>query len=314
MGEIFAELKQLQKEYGKVPEKDTTPAEMRLRYQTLSAALENILESSDEQPTRLRATHTYRVSSDFPAKQYHGLESYANVDDTTLRKAPITTLEGIGNLLNFNAEYLERIHKREEIKRRSAQEWRKLEREYVYRSDFTITDLYSDFKDLIEDGVATWEDYREERKKWRGCKHRFCLNMFPIDKDNFKGFKKRPINSEYCCCDCKQKEMDARKRYKDSAEFLDNPTYLPKWFYSEVTEDWREKKRQAIEVSVEAVKLESLINERRPMMKPKKLKTQEIQEAGPVITYNLNDLTDEELIEKNLMKYAKNRGKNSFIK
>src|SRR5699024_9438722 len=96
------------------------------------------------------------------------LTQYTNVDDITLKRAPMTTLEGYANRLLVEAERKEQAEDRRQAKR--------YDRSYVERANYPITSLYSDYKDMIEKGRKDWTDYKEERKKWRRCKYKFCIN------------------------------------------------------------------------------------------------------------------------------------------
>lgn len=159
----------------------------------------------------------------------------SNASEREIRMAGGQLLEGWANILDSMAERLEREAQAAEIKQRTAREWRLLEREYIVRNRYNLLDLYDDFKTMIEDGTRTWADYADERKKWKTCKHRFCLNVFPIDKDHFHqqragaawDGKFRRKDSRFCCDACRTEHRDAIKQYKRTASIYDNPTYLP---------------------------------------------------------------------------------------
>lgn len=317
--ELKTKMKELRAIYGKAPDKETTAVEMDMRCHSVADILDDMLESYTDyvgaRPDRIKTYRSFKASAEFPRKVYNDLEALANPTEKELRLAPLHTQEGIANLLSFNAEYLERIHKRDEIKRRSAAEWRKMERGHITRSDYTITDLYSDYKDMIEEstvifmlklkifGVAawsclgelvTWDDYRQERKKWRSCKHRFCLNVFPVERDNFKfSGKKRRRDAKFCCDTCKYDEKYAKECYEKTAKTLDNPTYLPDWFYEEVTEDWRQKRTVEREVAAPAHAIERQINKNKP------IRYAVIKKDKPpvyeCVTRKLSDVTPEQL-------------------
>ncbi|PFP30127.1 hypothetical protein COJ96_06825 [Bacillus sp. AFS073361] len=316
--ELKVKMAEIKESYGKAPGEDTTVDELQMRFDTLSTTLEDMLvgyvKYVGERPSRMRTI-------DKAGK----MAPYANVEDEKVRKAPLTTQEGIGNLLDMNAEYLIRAQKRNEIKTRPAAEWRKLEREHVNKSDYTITDLYSDFKEIIEfnalrylallktfgmdalecyeEVIVTWADYREERKKWKRCKHRFCLCVFPIDADNFQGKKKRKRDAKYCCRTCNENEKYSRDCYDRTKKILDNPTYLPDWFYGEVTEDWKRKLNVRNEFPMESKDIERQINKANPIYFPKKVKSEPV--IGECVTRKLADLTSEQL-ESEKWKKAKN--------
>lgn len=309
----------LKERYGKVPDAGATVEELKVRVESLSYLMDDILEDYMEEagvrPDIMKATHPVAYNGEFPQKKCNDIEVYANVSDSILRKAPVNTQEGIANLLLDNTEYLIRAHRKKEIETRSAAEWRQLEREYVNSSRFTIMDLYSDYKDLIEEGVMryvslltvfgfqamtafdellTWEDYREERKKWKRCKHRFCLNMFPISKDNFKfSNKAKKRDAKYCCGACNENEKYARRCFEKTGKLMENATFLPDFFYEEVTEDWKGKRSRNLEVATDILTIEKQIHANKPIRKPI-IKVEKTPVYG-CVTRKLSDVTPEEL-------------------
>ena len=125
------------------------------------------------------------------------------------------------------------------------------DRSYVERSDFTLQDLYNDIVSLMEwysiatylmrllifgsDALSTyadcldWDYYRSERKKFRSCRYKYCLNMFPIEGENIREEKPKRIDSRYCCEQCRKADYDAKERY------IKHGSYLPVYFYLEQT-------------------------------------------------------------------------------
>lgn len=318
--ELKQKMKDLKKTYGSVPDESATIVELDIRCQTLSDTLDDIVKGYTkyvgERPPIMKATHPVKWNGDFPQRKITGHEAKANICDKTLRKAPAATQEGMANLLLRNAEYLDRAHRRHKIITRSAAEWRRMEREHVASAEFTITDLYSDYKDLIEFGLiryvlllktfgfaalpnfadlTTWDDYRQERRKWKRCKHRFCLNMFPVERDNFKERKPKRCDSKYCSRSCNENEKYARICYEKTAEVFENPTYLPGWFYEEVTLEWGQKRSELREVALPGDELEREINKNKPL-RHAPLAGKERPVIGGVIVRRIGiDVTVEEL-------------------
>src|SRR5699024_1844918 len=71
--------------------------------------------------------------------------------------------------------------------------------------------------------------------KWRQCKHRFCLELFPIESDHFKkkdnqsmwfGTSKRK-DSKFCCNKCRINHFKSQAQFDRTKKTYDNPTYLP---------------------------------------------------------------------------------------
>lgn len=243
---------------------------------------------------KLEANHPVNYSVEFPKRNLNELERYANVDDVRLKRAPSDTLEGMANALILAAERAEQAKIRANPPRNC--------KGYVERSDYPITSLYSDFKDLIEAGEKDWDDYRVERRKWKRCKHMYCLNYFPTDKTNFKRFEAKRKDSEYCDAWCRSAHRDAHRRFKKHG------SYLPVYYYlAQQTESVGNRARKNEHAS-EAESIEKEITKQRPMMKRTSDEIDEAQAgAGEVVTYNINDLSDEEIKEKNLCKYIEKR-------
>lgn len=163
---------------------------------------------------KLRARHKVIYDGkNFKYRRDALMTQYTNVDDITLKRAPLNTLEGVANQLLLDAERKEQGEARRQAKR--------YDRSYIEKADYSIMSLYSDLKTEIEYGNMTWHDYRAERKKWRRCKYKFCLNMFPIDKNNFIGKKARRKDSRFCCDACRTAEHESNNR------FLEHGSYLP---------------------------------------------------------------------------------------
>ncbi|WP_050801645.1 hypothetical protein [Ornithinibacillus scapharcae] len=250
---------------------------------------------------KLKATHSVMYDKAFPQRKLSELEQYANVDDVKLKRAPLNTLEGVANTLILNTQHAEQ----QRIKANPPV----YDKAYVERADYSIMSLYSDYKDDIEEGNATWSDYRKERKKWRKCKHKFCLNMYPIDKDNFKGMRAKRSDSRFCCEDCKDKHHESIKRYKETG------SYLSRWYYVPALDESVGDRTRKRDIAVEADKLEREISKNRPI-RYAPLKKEKLP-IYPVKTYNLADLSDEEIKREKLEKYVEkvtnNRGQNPII-
>ncbi|MEO2074849.1 MAG: hypothetical protein ABGX20_05580 [Bacillus sp. (in: firmicutes)] len=140
----------------------------------------------------------------------------------------------LGSIYEHVSENIER----EAIKHRSAEEWRELERQHVVKASFTLPDLVDNLLRRLEKGSITREQLEAERRKYRPCKHRFCLNYFiPQRKD-----------AVFCCRDCKEREKKAIAYFKKTAQIFDNGTYLPPTAYKvshreELEKDYRKHER-----------------------------------------------------------------------
>jgi hypothetical protein len=202
--------------------------------------------------TKLEARHKVKYDGeDFSKRKITGLEKYANVDDVTLKRADSEiTLEGLANKLIADWERLEQERIRSNPPLYS--------REYVEHCDpYSIMSLYSDYKDLIEEGYKTWGDYRQERRKWRRCKHMFCVHMFPTDRHNFLGKRAKRKDSRYCSDTCRTNHRDAQRRFELTGSYLLEWFYLP--YMSESVDDkvrsheWASRK-ETIEKRVNGIK------------------------------------------------------------
>src|SRR5699024_1776250 len=137
---------------------------------------------------------------------------YTNVDDITLKRAPRNTLERYANQLLIKSERKEQAEDRRQARR--------YDRSYVERGDYSVMSLYSDYKQMIEAGHKDWADYQAERRKWRRCKYKFCINVYPINKDNFLGKKARRNDSRYCCDKCRKAEDEIKRNMRKYGSYL----------------------------------------------------------------------------------------------
>ncbi|MFE4524009.1 hypothetical protein ACFRCQ_18185 [Cytobacillus firmus] len=247
--ELNATMFKLRNKYGYAPKKDTTAEAMEQRCNDLieasRQAVKQYVKATGQAPDRMRNTSPYKTSKEFPLKKYDGLQAYANVPDDRLKKAPLHTAEAIGNLLNYNADYLLKLKHEEAVKNRSRKEWQRLEYEYVEKSDYNLRDLYDDLMERMDapEDYITPEEYRQERRKWRQCKFYACDNYFPLTKDHMKshafkqsGLKARPKNAEYCCEKCRKDQENALNRLDKTG------TLLPDYAYEYILDDAREKR------------------------------------------------------------------------
>lgn len=209
----------------------------------------NKLEKDLSQLRKLRVNHYVQYDGDlFTRKKDTDLTQYTNVDDITLKRAPITTLEGYANRLLVEAERNEQAEARRQARR--------YDRSYVERADYSIMSLYSDYKDLIEYGHKEWADYREERKKWRRCKYKFCINVYAINKHNFRGLAARRNDSRYCCDECRKAEDETKRNMRKYGSYL--PVHAIEDEQADSVND-RERKRTAPHAEKE---LQDAYNER----------------------------------------------------
>lgn len=204
-----------------------------------------------ENMTKLKATHAFTPDKDFPVRKYNDLEIYANVADVTLKRAPKNTLEGEANRLIVEAERAEQAAIRANPP--------VYDRSYVERATYSITELYADLAGMIRvSDVLTWADYPAERRKWRKCKHKFCLDYFPIDKTNHKGKRAKPRNAVYCCNKCRYAARDAELRFKNNGSYLPEEFYIPRQADS-VGDDIR-----AYEYAAREAKIERALADNKP--------------------------------------------------
>jgi len=127
------------------------------------------------------------------------------------------------NILAEIYDYVGENIEREQYKHFTREQWRKLEQEYVYCAEFTLMDLYDMLMRGLERGKITREQYREQRRKYRPCKYRFCLNYFiPSRKDQV-----------FCCSDCQKRENNAIAEYKRTSKIYAAGTYLPPSAYKD---------------------------------------------------------------------------------
>jgi hypothetical protein len=250
--------------YGYAPRKDISYSEMDQRCKDLVKATKDAVkkyaEDTGNAPERMRNTAPYKTSKDFPAKKYLGLQAYANVPDNRLKRAPLHTAEAIGNLLNFNADYLLKASHEAAVKERTRKEWRKAEYEYVERSDYNLRDLYDDLMERMDapENYITAEEYRVERRKWKECGYYACDNYFPTTENhmlshafNQSGLKFRRPDTKYCCTECRKAQENALARLKRTG------TLLPEYTYEYILDDAREK-RAGKEIATQSEKMKKI--------------------------------------------------------
>ncbi|WP_144461145.1 hypothetical protein [Siminovitchia fortis] len=129
--------------------------------------------------------------------------------------------EIIGDIYDHIAENIER----EQIASRTREEWAELERQYVAKSIFPLSELVGWLLDRYEGGEITRAELKEIRWTFKPCKHRFCLNYF----------KPRRKNQVYCSEDCRKLEDAALKDFERTG------TYLPPTAYSSPRKVEKEK-------------------------------------------------------------------------
>ncbi|MEH6992617.1 hypothetical protein V7075_07865 [Neobacillus drentensis] len=262
--ELNATMLKLRTQYGFAPAKGISAEEMDQRCKDLvdatRAAVTQYVNTTGNAPDRMRNTAPYKTSKDFPAKKYEGLQAYANVPDDRLKRAPLHTAEAIGNLLNFNADYLLKAKHEAAVKARTRKEWQKAEYEYVEKSDYNLRDLYDDLMERMDatENYITAEEYRAERRKWKECGYYACDNRFPISKEHMRshafkqsGLKFRRPDTKYCSTECRKAQENALVRLKNTG------TLLPEHAYEYILDDARENRAEK-EVATSSEKMSKI--------------------------------------------------------
>ena len=212
----------------------------------------------------LRPHHQVNYSAEFPkSKKPSLLEQFANVDDVQLKKASLKTLEGQANKLIIESERLQQTldHVCPPV----------TDLAHVEKSEFTVTDLYNDIVSRMEWSclsyvsllnvfgfnalktyhiVLSWGYYRAERKKWRKCRYKYCLDMFAIKGDNFRGQPAKRSDSRYCCESCRKDAHEAEERFKIHGSFL------PIYYYTDQLTNTVGDKIRAFEEATPILKIE----------------------------------------------------------
>lgn len=259
---------------------------------------ENVYPESIYTHKIIKAQHDVQYSSDFPqSKKPSILEPFANITDKQLRMASSKTLEGQANAL------LKQIESDEQERARLYPPV--YDRSYVERAEFTITDLYNDIVSQMEwstvcylirlsvfgndalstyDDVLQWNDYRKERKKWRKCRYKFCLNMFAIDRDNIRNQPPKRSDSRYCCGECRKADHEATDRYKKHG------SYLPVYCYVNQTADHNDKFYEARQKAQPLYKIDRqhAKGKAQAIVKRRRRKKPEKREFKPFLTVNIS--------------------------
>ncbi|MGF6951012.1 hypothetical protein QF028_003517 [Neobacillus sp. B4I6] len=249
--ELNATMLKLRTQYGFAPAKGISLEEMDQRCKNLveatGAAVKKYAIATGKAPDRMPNTSPYKTSKDFSAKKYEGLQAFANVPDERLKRAPLHTAEAMGNLLNYNADYLLKAKHEAAVRARTRKEWQKAEYEYVEKSAYNLRDLYDDLMERMDatENYINPEEYRAERCKWRQCGYYACDNYFPTAEDHMRshafnqsGLKVRRKDSKYCCADCRKDQENALARLKKTG------TLLPEYAYEYILDDARETRAE----------------------------------------------------------------------
>lgn len=224
----------------------------------------------------LKPRHKPLYSAEFPRLKKPSLyEQYANISDVVLKMAPKDSLEGKANKLILDDE-------------REKQERARLyppvtDRAYVERADFTVTDLYNDIVSRMEwtvvcylmrcsvfgfsaistyDSVLDWEYYRNERKNWRKCRYKYCLNMFALKGGNIREQSPKRSDSRYCCDACRKGADDAEGRYEQHG------SYLPVYYYVDQLSDSVDDDYRLHESATQDFKIGKQIEKSKPVRHP----------------------------------------------
>lgn len=287
----------------------------RAKAEGIPITLENVYPGAVFTHKILKARHNPQYSSEFPkSKKPSILEPFANVDDVYLKRAPKGSLE---------YEALQRVKQSESDEQGQARIHAPItDRSYVERSDFTVQDLYNDIRSIMEwyniaaylmrllifgnSALSTytdrldWDYYRAERKKFRSCQYRYCLNMFPIEGDNIRGDSAKRSDSRYCCETCRKSAFDSQERYKKHG------SYLPVYYYVEQTSEYIGDEARLREVAkpLEAMDRRNVKgNATSPIKGNRRRKPIEQHEFKPFLTVNIATGKVEYMSENPLMWY-----------
>lgn len=141
------------------------------------------------------------------------------------RRPSEKALESIGDKLDDLAQRIEQERAWEAARKRSREEWERMEYEYVHhRTQVSYEDLYAYILDLIEWNRITPQVGRKRlamlADNYVTCGFSLCRNVFPAKS-----------NKQYCCRTCKDDQRTAEKRYRENAKRFNAPTYLPESAY-----------------------------------------------------------------------------------
>ncbi|TKI50286.1 hypothetical protein [Lysinibacillus tabacifolii] len=286
-------------------------AEAEKKLTGIPATYENVYPGSIFTHKILTAYHHVKSSGDMAkSKSPSILERFANVDDVRLKTAKVTTLEGMTREFSKLWEHLDR----KSIKANPPVN----DRAYVERYEFTITDLYNDLMSKIEwsllrymalvytfgfdalpyySTVLDYSYYVQERKKFRRCKYMFCLNMFPIEKENAREDKSKRVDSRFCCDACRKASHDAKKR------FIKTGSYLPIEYYSPLYNESIDDRYRLHEKTQPGYVIESEIMKKKPMFKVQ-LKNEDYKHGKMVKYKTLAEAKQAQIIAEKVDKIA----------
>lgn len=150
---------------------------------------------------------------------------------------------------------------------------------YLMRLLIFGSDALSTFTSRLD-----WEYYRNERKKFRSCRYKYCLNMFPIEGDNIRGDDPKRMDSRYCCVICRKADHDTTKRFQQHG------SYLPVYFFVEQTSEHIRDEVRLREVAkpidaIEGRYAKGIVTS--PIKGNRRPKTLEQHEFKPFLTVNI---------------------------
>ncbi|MEH7237306.1 hypothetical protein [Bacillus sp. JJ1562] len=138
----------------------------------------------------------------------------------------LSIMAGIYDMVGENIE-------RESYKYFTRKKWEELERQYVHSASFTLPDLVDSLLTRLEKKRITREQLSKERRKYKSCAHRFCLNVF------MQRPKVKP--NRFCCDDCRKRENLAVKEFERTSKIYAAGTYLPPSAYKELRQAEKDK-------------------------------------------------------------------------
>lgn len=227
--------------------------------------------------------------------------------------------KGIADKLIYIAENIDREEAEEAAKKRTREEWEKLEEEYsteYVHMKLSWEDVESDLLDLIdlvkteEQKQRAYDNYLTQITEYRQCEYVFCDGLIPHERHG---------GSHYCCDEHKWAHENAQKRFDETSKLYAAGTYLPEDYYIPKRSSSIEKQYVKMETSREPqilteVIMKNELGDRRRSEKQQfadvyqQKKSEfayytDLNKKQPVTSYNLHDLGIEELQERKLSQY-----------
>lgn len=224
----------------------------------------------------------------------------------------------VGGKLMYIAENIERKQAEEAAKHRTREEWEKLEEQYSadhVHAALSWEDVEADLFAVIEaartpeERERAWEYYYDEIMHYQECAYELCTAIFDTREHG---------NRRYCCDEHKAAQDNAKERFAKTGTYLPQDAYIPKRS-SSVDKQYKKRETSRENHVIERIACRREESEFAADRYTRARKQQspdvhaetdaevkqyrEMNKHSEVISYNMYDLSVEEIKARGLWKY-----------